>query len=204
MGPFTFFHAMEHDQPLILGTSGVGKVAAAMTTQKIIDHYDPRYILFTGLAGALNPAYDIGDLILADQCIQYDIDASELGFPVGTIPYTEYHTFTPDTTLLKLAQQIETDQKVHTGTILTGDQFMTHDKRDRYQTLLDQFKGDAIEMEGAALAHVCTHNQIPFLLLRTISDKANEAASHDFSKFLKTASTHSFEFLQKLLNAIHD
>ena len=81
---------------------------------------------------------------------------------------------------------------------------MTHDKRARYQTLLDQFKGDAIEMEGAALAHVCTHNQIPFLLLRTISDKANEAASIDFSKFLKTASTHSFEFLQKLLNAIHD
>ena len=203
MGPFTFYHTMEHDQPLILGTSGVGKVAASMTTQKIIDLYDPRYILFTGLAGALNPAYDIGDLILADQCIQYDIDASELGFPVGTIPYTEYHTFNPDAALLKLAHQIETDQIVHTGAILTGDQFMTYDKRARYQTLLDQFKGDAIEMEGAALAHVCTHNQIPFLLLRTISDKANEAASLDFSNFLKTASRTSFLFIRNLLNMIN-
>ena len=203
-GAFTFFHTTEQDQPLILGTSGVGKVAAAMTTQKIIDLYDPRCILFTGLAGALNPAFNIGDLILADRCIQYDIDASELGFPAGTIPYTDYHTFTPDKTLLKQAQQIKTEQTLHTGTILTGDQFMTHDKRARYQTLLDHFHGDAIEMEGAALAHVCTHNQIPFLLLRTISDKANEAASIDFSNFLKTASTHSFEFLQKLLNAIHD
>ena len=106
-GAFTFFHTTEQDQPLILGTSGVGKVAAAMTTQKIIDLYDPRCILFTGLAGALNPAYEIGDLILADRCIQYDIDASELGFPAGTIPYTDYHTFTPDETLLKLAQQIK-------------------------------------------------------------------------------------------------
>ena len=200
--PFTFFHTTEQDQPLILGTSGVGKVAAAMTTQRIIDLYDPRCILFTGLAGALNPTYEIGDLILADRCIQYDIDASELGFPAGTIPYTEYHTFTPDDALLKQAQQIETDQTLHTGTILTGDQFMTHDKRARYQTLLDHFHGDAIEMEGAALAHVCTHNQIPFLLLRTISDKANEVASLDFSNFLKTASRTSFLFIRNLLNMI--
>ena len=200
--PFTTHHTQFNSIPLILSTTGVGKVAAAMTTQKIIDLYDPRCILFTGLAGALNPAYEIGDLILADRCIQYDIDASELGFPAGTIPYTEYHTFTPDNALLKLAQQIETDQTLHTGTILTGDQFMTHDKRARYQTLLDQFKGDAIEMEGAALAHVCTHNQIPFLLLRTISDKANEAASLDFSKFLKTASRTSFLFIRNLINMI--
>ena len=200
VGPFTFYHTMEHDQPLILGTSGVGKVAASMTTQKIIDLYDPRYILFTGLAGALNPAYDIGDLILADQCIQYDIDATELGFPVGTIPYTEYHTFTPDSTLLKLAQQIETDQIVHTGTILTGDQFMTHEKRAHYQTLFDHFRGDVIEMK--VLRHVCTHNHTPFLLIRTISDKANEIASLDFSKFLETASRHSFQFIRKLLNMI--
>ena len=202
MGPFTFFHTTEHGQPLIISTSGVGKVAAAMTTQKIIDLYDPRYILFTGLAGALNPAYNIGDLILADQCIQYDIDASELGFPVGTIPYTEYHTFTPDAPLLKLAQQIETDQIVHTGTILTGDQFMTHEKRANYQTLFDHFRGDAIEMEGAALAQVCTHNHTPFLLIRTISDKANTVASIDFSKFLETASRHSFQLIRKLLNMI--
>ena len=118
VGPFTFFHTTEQDQPLILATSGVGKVAAAMTTQKIIDLYDPRCILFTGLAGALNPAYEIGDLILADRCIQYDIDASELGFPAGTIPYTEYHTFTPEDALLKQAQQIETDQTLHTLSLI--------------------------------------------------------------------------------------
>ena len=119
-GAFTFFHTTEQGfKPTILGTSGVGKVAAAMTTQKIIDLYDPHCILFTGLAGALNPAYEIGDLILADRCIQYDIDASELGFPAGTIPYTEYHTFTPDDALLKQAEQIETEQPLHTGTILT-------------------------------------------------------------------------------------
>ena len=201
-GLFTTHHTQFSSIPLILSTTGVGKVSAAMTTQHLIDRFQPSAILFTGLAGALNPTYEIGDLILADRCIQYDIDASELGFPAGTIPYTEYHTFTPNTALLKLARQIETAHTLHTGTILTGDQFMTHDKRARYQTLLDQFKGDAIEMEGAALAHVCTHNHIPFLILRTISDKANEAASHDFSKFLKTASRTSFELVRNLLNMI--
>ena len=79
---------------------------------------------------------------------------------------------------------------------------MTQEKRTRYAELLAPFNGDAIEMEGAALAHVCTHNQIPFLLLRTISDKANEAASVDFARFLKNASKQSFEFLQKLLREI--
>jgi 5'-methylthioadenosine/S-adenosylhomocysteine nucleosidase len=203
-GPFTTYHTQTSRQPLIFSTTGVGKVSAAMTTQHLIDRFEPRCILFTGLAGALNPTYEIGDLIIADQCIQYDIDASELGFPAGTIPYTEYHTFTPDAALLKLAQQIDTDQTVQTGTILTGDQFMTHDKRARFQPLLNHFNGDAIEMEGAALAHVCTHNQTPFLLLRTISDKANAEASLDFSRFLKTASKHSFELIQFLINMISE
>ncbi|MFL2860842.1 MAG: 5'-methylthioadenosine/adenosylhomocysteine nucleosidase [Pontiellaceae bacterium] len=179
------------------------KVSAAMTTQYLIDRFQPSTILFTGLAGALNPTYEIGDIILADRCIQYDIDASELGFPAGTIPYTEYHTFTPDAALLKLAQQIKTDQTLNTGTILTGDQFMTHDKRAHFQNLFDHFQGDAIEMEGAALAHVCTHNQTPFLLIRTISDKANADAPTDFTAFLQTASQTSFQLIQNLLNMIY-
>ena len=202
-GPFTTHHTQFGSIPLILSTTGVGKVSAAMTTQYLIDRFQPSTILFTGLAGALNPTYEIGDIILADRCIQYDIDASELGFPAGTIPYTEYHTFTPDAALLKLAQQIKTDQTLNTGTILTGDQFMTHDKRAHFQNLFDHFQGDAIEMEGAALAHVCTHNQTPFLLIRTISDKANADAPIDFTAFLQTASQTSFQLIQNLLNMIY-
>jgi 5'-methylthioadenosine/S-adenosylhomocysteine nucleosidase len=201
-GPFTTHHTHHNQHPLILSTTGVGKVSAAMTTQHLIERHQPRAILFTGLAGALNPNYQIGDLVIATHTIQYDIDASELGFPPGTIPYTPYHTFTPDPHLLTHAQAITLPQTIHHGTILTGDQFITHQKRPAYQHLFDHFQGDAIEMEGAALAHVCTHNQIPHLLIRTISDKADATAPNDFTTFLHTASQNSFQLIQHLLHPL--
>lgn len=201
-GAFTFYHAKHRAIDLIFGTSGVGKVSAAMTTQKLIDEYAPRFILFTGVAGALNPAYAIGDLIIAQDCIQYDIDASELGFLRGAIPYTNYRIFKPDPDLVKQAYQCADSKTVHLGRILTGDLFMTHTQRPQYADIFEQLKGDAIEMEGAALAHVCTHNKTPFLLMRTISDRADAAASIDFNTFLKTASENSFKLIQHFLNAL--
>ena len=199
---FITYHTNYLSTPVILSTSGVGKVSAAMTTQYLINKFDPEIILFTGIAGALNSSYKIGDIIIANTCIQYDIDASELGFSPGTIPYTDYKTFTSDYELLGLSKKIETKNTIHFGTILTGDQFISHKKRINYKHLFDYFKGDAIEMEGAALAHVCTHNNLPFLVIRTISDKADETAPKDFNAFLKIASRNNFVFIEELLKLI--
>ena len=201
-GKFITYHTNYYSTPLILSTSGVGKVSAAMTTQYLINKFEPEIILFTGIAGALNSTYEIGNIIIANTCIQYDIDASELGFSPGTIPYTDYKTFSSDHKLLDLAKKIKTKNAIHFGTILTGDQFISHKKRINYQHLFDYFKGDAIEMEGAALAHVCTHNNLPFLVIRTISDKADETAPKDFNAFLKIASRNNFVFIEELLKLI--
>ena len=201
-GNFIAYHTNYCSTPLILSTSGVGKVSAAMTTQYLIDKFEPEIILFTGIAGALNSTYEIGNIIIAKTCIQYDIDASELGFSPGTIPYTDYKTFSSDHKLLDLAKKIKTNNTIHFGTILTGDQFISHKKRINYQHLFDYFKGDAIEMEGAALAHVCMHNNLPFLVIRTISDKADKTAPKDFSAFLKIASRNNFVFIEELLKLI--
>ena len=173
-----------------------------MTTQYLINKFEPEIILFTGIAGALNSSYEIGDIIIANTCVQYDIDASELGFPPGTIPYTDYKIFSSDNKLLDLAKKIKNNNTIHFGTILTGDQFISNSKRMNYQYLFDYFKGDAIEMEGAALAHVCTHNNLPFLVIRTISDKADETAPKDFNAFLKIASRNNFVFIEELLKLI--
>ena len=199
---FITYHTNYHSTPVILATSGVGKVSAAMTTQYLINKFEPEIILFTGIAGALNSTYEIGNIIIANTCIQYDIDASELGFSPGTIPYTDYKTFSSDHKLLDLAKKIKTKNAIHFGTILTGDQFISHKKRINYQHLFDYFKGDAIEMEGAALAHVCTYNNLPFLVIRTISDKADETAPKDFNAFLKIASRNNFVFIEELLKLI--
>ncbi len=199
---FITYHTNYLSTPVILATSGVGKVSAAMTTQYLINKFEPEIILFTGIAGALNSSYEIGDIIIANTCVQYDIDASELGFPPGTIPYTDYKIFASDNKLLDLAKKIKNKNTIHFGTILTGDQFISNSNRINYQHLFDYFKGDAIEMEGAALAHVCTHNNLPFLVIRTISDKADETAPKDFNAFLKIASRNNFVFIEELLKLI--
>ena len=199
---FITYHTNYLSMPVILSTSGVGKVSAAMTTQYLINKFNPETIFFTGIAGALNSSYEIGDIIIANICIQYDIDASELGFPPGTIPYTNYHKFSSDHKLLDISKNIKTKNTIHFGTILTGDQFISHKKRINYQHLFDYFKGDAIEMEGAALAHVCTHNNLPFMVIRTISDKADETAPKDFNSFLKNASERNFNVLKALFEMI--
>ena len=124
---------------LLLVKSGVGKVFAAMVTQKIIDSYQPESILFTGVAGGLNKGYEVGDVIVAHDCIQHDLDATELGFSRGTVPYTNYRFFVTDTRLKSLALNTIMEHTLHEGRIVTGDQFLTkkeiHEFDDNYSCI---------------------------------------------------------------------
>jgi len=198
----TFYEGLLFGQRVVLAQSGVGKVMAAMVTQKIVEAYQPRYLLFTGVAGGLNPNFSIGDIVIAKDCVQHDMDAIGLGFLRGQVPYTEYRFLATDPKLRALALTTETPHMLHEGRILTGDHFMTKKEVQDYRYLTEELAGDAVEMEGAAVGLVCTYNQIPFLIIRTLSDKANDDATVNFLEFLPVVAANSFAVIEQLLTQL--
>ncbi len=197
-----FYEGLLEGKRVVVAQSGVGKVFAAMVTQHLLDYYTPQYLLFTGVAGALNAGYEVGDVVVARDCVQHDMDATELGFLRGQVPYTDYRFFTPDARLSALALQTPSAHTLHHGRILTGDHFMTQKEVERFDYLRGELAGDAIEMEGAAVGQVCAVNEVPFLLVRTISDKADGSALVNFTEFLPTVAQNTFAVLQFVLQQL--
>ncbi|MCB0354669.1 MAG: 5'-methylthioadenosine/adenosylhomocysteine nucleosidase [Bdellovibrionales bacterium] len=197
---FPMFRGSLFDTEVVVAKSGVGKVLSAVLTQRILDEFSPQALLFTGIGGALNPIYEIGDLVLGVDAMQYDLDATAVGFKLGQVPYTDLHIFQCDPELIAIARDCP-DLTLHTGRILTGDQFLTHAGRDSHAYLVDELRGDIIEMEGASVALVCHLHQIPLLIARTVSDKANGVAPDDFLRFLPKASENSVSLVRHLFQS---
>lgn len=200
------WHGFEHHQGKIDGhvvlvsKSGVGKVMAAMMTQHLIDDYQPRAVLFTGLAGSLREHIAIGDTLIARDLVQHDMETSEIGFPRGQIPFADWRFLPSDPVLLKIGSEFSPIQgKLHLGRICTGDQFITHREMDSHAYLTGELAGDGVEMEGASVAQVCAVNRIPCLVARTISDKADGSAAVNFEDFLPRASHNSLDFVRFML-----
>lgn len=195
---FEIHHGWIGDREVEVAKTGVGKSLSAMFCQHLIDTHTPDRILFSGVAGALNPSLEIGDTLIARDCVIHDMDATALGFKRGEIPYTPYRVFTCDPDLVAQAEAVEPmEGSVVTGRVLTGDQFVASAQtRHELRAALD---GDAVEMEGASVGLVATVNQIPFLLIRTISDKADGQAHTDFSAFLRFASRNSWHYIRQIV-----
>ena len=195
---FDIHHGWVEDREVLVAKTGVGKSLSAMFCQRLIDEHTPDRILFSGVAGALNPSLEIGDTLIARDCVIHDMDATALGFKRGEIPHSPYRVFTCDPDLVAQAAAVEPIQgNVVTGRVLTGDQFVTSaDTRNELRTLL---AGDAVEMEGASVGLVATVNGVPFLLIRTISDKADGQAHIDFGSFLKFASRNAWHYFSRIV-----
>lgn len=212
-----FYAGILENHHVILGNVGVGKAMSAMNTQWAIDTYHPSHIIFIGLAGALNPTYRIGDIILGRETLMYDLDATALGFQRGEIPYSQIRYISADPKLLQLATDYISPQtfsssnenktqpisntmpKLHIGRILTGDTFVTTANKSK---LYEELKGDAVEMEGASVGLVAISNNIPHLIIRIISDQADGQARIDFARFLPQASKKLLDILQYVLKKI--
>lgn len=190
--------------PVVMVLAGIGKVAAASTTNLLIHHFQVNQLILSGVAGAADPLLKVGDIVNADTLLQHDMDASPL-FPRFEIPLTGKSHFFAQKDLHQALQNatkqfIQTikqhfsasqikefqlqDVKLHTGLIASGDQFI-HDSavlRQLKQALPDLL---AVEMEGAAIAQVCDEHDLAFAILRTISDSADETAHVDFLSFVK-------------------
>lgn len=197
---FTFHCGLLEGKRVIVAKSGVGKVMAAMVSQRLIDSYKPRAMIFTGLAGAISDRLEIGDTLVAEDCIQHDLDATALGFRRGEVPYSPYRVLACDKALVDAASYcIPREGKTVRGRVLTGDQFITARDFASHRYLVDDLRGDAVEMEGAGMGLVARVNKVPFLLIRTISDKADTQAKTDFQAFLSRASQNSLHFTRHIL-----
>lgn len=183
----------------VAALSGVGKVASAITAQTLMLTYEPLFIVFTGVGGAINQSYEIGDIVVASDCMQHDMDGRGLGFQRGQVPYTDYYIFKTDEQLSKLALSASTHHTIRQGRVLTGDQFITDKEQPEFQYLKNELKGDVVDMEGASVAYVCSIHQKPYVLVRTISDKANNEAPESFAAFLPEVAENSLALIQHII-----
>ena len=169
-------------RPVVLVLSGIGKVAAAATTALLLDRFDIDALLFTGVAGGLARGVAVGDVVLARELLQHDLDASPI-FPRWEVPLTGRSRFPTDAALTQALAQGCGGLQVHEGLVVSGDRFVATSSESAAlrRALPDAL---AVEMEGAAVAQVCADFGRPFAVLRTISDRADDSAHADFSTFV--------------------
>lgn len=195
----TYSSGVIYGQRVVVCKSGVGKVNAAVTTQILIDTFGANRVIFTGVAGAVHPELNIGDIVISSTCVQHDMDVTPLGFARGVIPYQETSEFVADSQLVELAEEacrsLEATYKV--GKVLSGDQFVAN--VEFVAVLHEEMQGACTEMEGAAVAQACHMNGIPFVVLRSMSDKADGSAHANFADFTVESSHRSHRIVEYML-----
>ncbi|HZG54937.1 5'-methylthioadenosine/adenosylhomocysteine nucleosidase [Paenibacillus sp.] len=188
---------------VIVCKCGVGKVNAAVCTQLLIDTFGVEAVIFTGVAGAVHPELNIGDIVVSTDCLQHDMDVTPLGFAKGVIPYAEESTFQAEPSLVEAA--LAAGESLYpgltrAGRILSGDQFVA--SRESVASLHRDHQGACVEMEGAAVAQVCRMNGTPFVVLRSMSDKADGSAHVNFPEFTKLAAERSAAIVERMLGVL--
>ncbi len=200
-GMFRIHLGTWRERPVLIAKTGVGKVLSAMVTQRLIDSFPIERIIFTGIGGGIDPALHIGTVVIAEDCVQHDFDATAVGFERGRIPYTPYRFIRCDEGLVRTALTCEVaGTDVVPGRILTGDQFITAaDSRD-FRYLREELHGHLIDMEGTSVALVAAVHAIPCLVIRVVSDRADGKAPADFGAFLDRASGYSGRVVEHILD----
>lgn len=196
-----FYSGMLHGKEVVLVKAGIGKVNAALCTQILIDCFHIDAIINTGVAGALSDELDIGDIVISSDAVQHDLDATGFGYERGIIPRMDESHFKADKRLVHIAEKasevLSYQTNVFTKRIVSGDQFISDPEKKK--ELVHVFNGFCTEMEGAAIAHACYLNKIPFVIIRSISDKADDTAEINFSQFTQLAAANSCKMIEKML-----
>lgn len=181
---------------VIVVRSGIGKVAASVTTSLLIQNYGVNMVINTGSAGGIGEGLEVGDIVIADRLAYYDVDVTGFGYKPGQLPggfplYFEASKYLVEN-MSKAAAN--TDHQVKTGLIVTGDSFI--DAKDKVAGILKNFpEALACEMEGAAIAQTAYQFNIPFLIVRAMSDTADHKATKSFDEFIEEAGKRSAEMV---------
>lgn len=179
---------------------GMGKVNAARTTQSLIDNYNPDYVINCGVAGGLSDVVKIGDIVVGEKLVQYDYDITAFGRELGEISNIVGRYIHSDKTLVEKAYGvIVRDDSISglVGTIATADRFVTDPNESKRISV--EFGADCCEMEGAAVAQVCYLDNIPFIVIRSISDIPNNDNKVDYDEFIKIAADNVARFIVELV-----
>ncbi len=198
----TFLEGTLHQIPVVVVRSGIGKVNAGMCVQILADIFHVTHVINTGVAGSLNAAIDIGDIVVSTDTLYHDVDATGFGYPLGEVPQLGALTFAADSGMISRARSsceiVNPEIKVFEGRIVSGDQFVSSPQVK--ENILKHFPGSfCTEMEGAAISHAAWLNHIPFVIIRAISDKADDSAHMDYSAFEKAAAEHSARLVEHMI-----
>lgn len=199
-----FYEGILAGKKVVVVRSGIGKVNAGICAQILADVFSVDAIINTGIAGSLNKNINIGDIVLSTDVVQHDMDATGFGYRKGQIPQMPVFFFNADDNLRRLAaevcKEVNPDIQVFEGRIASGDQFVCD--QDVKNRIVSEFSAYATEMEGAAIGQAAYINEIPFLVVRAISDKADGSAQMDYSEFEKAAVDHSVRLTLNMLARI--
>ncbi len=192
------------DKICVLVKSGVGKVNAARATQILIDNFKPDYIVNVGVAGGLNPMLSIGDIVIGETLVQHDFDITAFGHVKGYIPGVGEKIYADDYLVKKIEEAIGNQEekvyKYEKGVIASGDIFCTAiPMRDK---IYAKFNAECVEMEGAAIGQVCSLCNVPFVVIRSISDTPNGENEVTYEKFIKLASERCANILKDFVKTI--
>ncbi len=199
----TFFHGDLLGKDVVIVTSGIGKVNAAVCTQILVNLFDVNCVINVGIAGGLHKDIYPGDIVVGENLVQHDMDTTFFGDTLGQVPRLDTFDFKCDDKLIALAKSAcskVTDINCFNGRIVSGDQFI--DKAEKLQFLHDTFTGLCCEMEGASIGQVCYLNEIPFVVIRSISDNAINGSHMDYEKFSGIAIKNSVAILKDMLQGL--
>ena len=188
-------------KPVVVVRSGIGKVNAGICTQILVDDFQVSAVINTGVAGSLKNEINIGDIVVSVDAVHHDMDVSALGYDRGQIPQVDVFAFPADERLRAAAKEaclrVNPDIQVFEGRVLSGDQFISGKEQKKF--LAGELNGACTEMEGAAIAQTAYLNGIPYVILRAISDKADDSATMDYPEFEKKAAIHCVNLTQEMV-----
>ena len=189
---------------IVLVECGIGKVNAALCTQILISEFNVDAVVNTGVAGALHNELDVQDIVISTDAIQHDMDATVFGYKKGIIPRMENSTFIADQRLIDAAYESSIkeskENKVVKGRVVSGDIFIS--SKELKDDLVNEFDAYCGEMEGAAIAHVCSLNSTPFVIIRAMSDKADGSADVTYDEFVVKAAHRSKDIVLNMLKSL--
>ena len=199
-----FYQGHLNGREVVVVRSGIGKVNAGMCAQILVDVFNVSHLINTGIAGSLKAEINIGDIVVSTDLVHHDMDAVNFGYPLGQIPQMDTFSFKADERLVELAEkachEVNPEIQVFRGRIVSGDQFVA-DKAVKNR-ITGNFQGYCTEMEGAAIAQAAYLNDVPFVVLRAISDKADDSASMDYPTFEAQAAEHCVKLVEHFLELI--
>lgn len=205
-GGLVFFEGKIGGTEVVVVRSGIGKVNAALCAQRLILEFGCTHIINTGIAGAMEHGLQTLDLVVSSDAVYHDMDAVYFGYKVGQIPQMDIFSFKADLAMIEKAKEVfktldeSKEHKIVEGRIATGDQFIADSVTKK--KIADNFAPACVEMEGTAIAHACYVNKIPFVIIRCMSDTADDGSKQKYDFNETVAAKMSAHLVEKLIEAI--